>query len=87
MPSYEWVTDWYHDSFFSLPGAAVTNEPTENQARKIKFPGVGTGKIVRVVGSKGYWSSKRRYNTLEDAIIAEYVYLKYNEIRQTGRYN
>lgn len=87
IPSYEWVTDWYHDSFFSLPGESVTNEQMENQGRKIKFPGVGTGKIVRVVGSNGYWSSRRRYKTLEDAIIAEYVYLKYGKIRQTGRYN
>jgi len=27
----------------------------------------------------------QQYYTIEDAIIAEYVYLKYNKVRQKGR--
>ena len=63
----------------------VENKGGENQVRKIRFGGVGVGKIYHVVGNKGYWSSKARYYTIEDAIIAEYVYLKYNKVRQKGR--
>lgn len=82
MPSYEWVSDWYNDTI--LP-SDIKNEGGENHARKIKFPGVGTGTIGRVIGYDGYWSTKKRYRTIEDAIIAEYVWKKYGEIRQTGR--
>lgn len=83
MPSYSWDSDWRKDSF--LPAEGLENTTGENQVRKIKFEGVGTGKIYHVVGNKGYWSSKARYYTIEDAIIAEYVYLKYNKVRQKGR--
>lgn len=85
MPAYTWETTWYPDGFFTTAEDRPTNESGENQVRVIKFPGVGTGKIYRVIGSDGYWSSKKRYKTLDDAIIAEYAYQKYGEIREKGR--
>ena len=73
------------DMMFLPFNSEVENKGGENQVRKIRFGGVGVGKIYHVVGNKGYWSSKARYYTIEDAIIAEYVYLKYNKVRQKGR--
>lgn len=84
MPSYTWDSDWYKDKVLPF-NSEVENKGGENQVRKIRFGGVGVGKIYHVVGNKGYWSSKARYYTIEDAIIAEYVYLKYNKVRQKGR--
>ena len=86
MPQYTWETDWYKDSLMPFSSnESLKNTAGENQARKIKFKGVGTGKIVHVAGYDGYWSSKKRYKTLNDAIIAEYVLLKYGKIREKGR--
>ena len=84
MPKYTWTTDWYKETLLP-PGGVPTNTSGENQARKIKFEGVGTSMIKRVIGSEGYWCSGRRYKTLDDAIIAEYVNLKYGKVREKGR--
>lgn len=87
MPNYEWTTDWGVEGVLSpIDSHNNKNNAGENQARKIKFPGVGTGKITRVIGEEGYWTSReKRYKTLEDAIIAEYVNLKYGKVREKGR--
>lgn len=85
MPNYRWDGDWRKDSYF--PGEAAENKTGENQKRDIRFDDADNGKIYRVIGSDGYWtSSSKRYRTLDDAIIAEYVYQKYGKTRQKGRY-
>ena len=85
MPKYSWHTNWYKESILPL-SEPCENTTGENQARKIKFEGVGIGKLSRVIGSRYYWASTgKKYKTLDDAIIAEYVYLKYGKVRQKGR--
>lgn len=85
MPNYRWDGDWRKDSYF--PGEAAENKTGENQKRDIRFDDADNGKIYRVIGSDGYWTSRsKRYRTLDDAIIAEYVYQKYGKTRQKGRY-
>jgi len=84
MPKYVWEGDWYVDAIVTTE--KTTGEGGENQTRKIKYADGTKGKIVRVVGYKGYWSTKKRYKTIEDAITAEYAYQKYNKIRLTGGY-
>lgn len=83
LPNYQWDSNWYVESI--LP-SDIKNTGGENQSRKIKFPGVReTGKITHVVDYKGYWAGNCRYETLNDAITAEYVRLKYGKIREKGR--
>ena len=86
MPSYRWDGDWVKDGLLP-PNDRPTGETGENQVRRIKFDGARDGKIYRVIGSNGYWSScSIRYKTLDDAIIAEYALQKYGKKRQKGRY-
>ena len=83
LPRYQFDGDWEKESL--LP-SDKKNEGGENQFRRIKFNDAPSGKIIRVIGNKGYWSSKNcRYETLDDAIIAEYAYKKYNKVREKGR--
>ena len=90
---------WYFNSLSPVVKEALTteisqsllpsdksNKAGENQSRCVKFGDTLSGKISRVVGNKGFWSSNKcRYERLEDAIIAEYAYQKYNKIREKGR--
>ena len=85
MPAYEWETDWYRDGILTNERDGVTNKVGEVQLRKIKFPGVGTGKIFRRIEYSGFWSSKEKYETIDDAIIAEYVFQKYGKVRKKGQ--
>lgn len=83
LPSYQFDGDWGKESL--LP-SDKTNKDGENQSRRIKFDDAPSGKISRVIGNKGFWSSNKcRYETLEDVIIAEYAYKKYNKVREKGR--
>lgn len=83
LPSYRFDGDWKKESL--LP-SDKSNKAGENQSRCVKFGDALSGKISRVVGNKGFWSSNKcRYERLEDAIIAEYAYQKYNKIREKGR--
>lgn len=85
MPEYSFETDWEKENLF-FPNEKAQNKMAENQVRRIKFPGVGSCKIYRVIGSKGFWAStSKRYETLDDAIKASYANLKYGKIRQNGR--
>lgn len=85
MPQYEWASDWYKNKILPF-NLETKNEAGENQVRKIRFNDASTGKIYRVFGNEAYWSSKKKYKTLDDAIIAEYVYQKYGKIREKGRW-
>ena len=85
MPEYSFETDWEKENLF-FPNEKAQNKMAENQVRRIKFPGVGSCNIYRVIGSKGFWAStSKRYETLDDAIKASYANLKYGKIRQKGR--
>ena len=85
MPEFSYETDWEKENIF-FPNEKAEYKSREEQVRKIKFPGVGSCKIYRIIGEKGYWaSSGKRYETLDDAIKASYANLKYGKIRQKGR--
>ena len=84
IPSYKFTTVWRKNSLITQE--AAENKTGENQVRDIEFSDGIEGKIYRVVGSDGYWvTGDKRYETLESAVAAEYVYQKYGKYRETGR--
>lgn len=86
MPNYEWIdNEWkdIHDLFDDLLDA-----PTLWKQRNIRFSDREVGKswISRHVDGNRYSICNGvEYTNLEDAIKAEYVYLKYGKERQTGK--
>lgn len=84
MPSYKFTTEWQT----AMLREKVSGETGENQVRDIEFEdGKYEGRLWRVIGSNGYWvTGDKRYRTLDDAIIAEYVYQKYGKRREKGRW-
>lgn len=88
MPKYKWVGDWKPSGFIeSMVNSSEGGKKGDNEVRRISFEDTRDGKIYRVVGTEGYWtSSNKRYKTLDDAIIAEYAVQKYGKNRQKGRY-
>lgn len=86
MPNYTFTSNWYTSQFVGQ--GTTSNKYGENQYRNFRCDDEDktTGKILKVIGEKYFWavSSDRRYETEEDAVYAEYVWVKYRKVREKG---
>ncbi len=89
MPEYEWTSDWKSSSITPHLDETIGIKESDNWfSRDIRFADSEVGKawIGRSPDHKVYTiTSGTEYNSLDNAIIAQYVFFKYGKKRETGR--
>lgn len=86
-PTWKYTSEWEKTSPFPfVSNSTAKNEHAENQERRIRYSDYTTGKIARIIGTKGFWAeSGIRFKTEEEAAAAEYIFKKYGKVRKKNK--